>query len=129
MRTLGKPSSPPVASAIALGSLVSDASASCIQVLNRAKGSSRGTMPPSSSGPPISIVMCPRPSSLTPDRVALASHAQNQQDFSDSGVAAYDAGNYQQAFKIWWDLRYEDLAAMRNLAMMLRKGQGVAKDP
>jgi len=47
----------------------------------------------------------------------------------DSGVAAYDAGNYQQAFKIWWDLRYEDLAAMRNLAMMLRKGQGVAKDP
>src|SRR5580704_1982951 len=47
----------------------------------------------------------------------------------DSGVAAYDAGNYQQAFKIWWDLQYEDLAAMRNLAMMLRKGQGVAKDP
>jgi TPR repeat protein len=47
----------------------------------------------------------------------------------DSGVAAYDAGNYEQAFKIWWDLRYEDLAAMRNLAVMLRKGQGVAKDP
>ena len=47
----------------------------------------------------------------------------------DSGVAAYDAGDYQQAYKIWWDLRYEDLAAMRNLAMMLRKGQGVAKDP
>jgi TPR repeat protein len=46
----------------------------------------------------------------------------------DSGVAAYDAGNYQQAFKIWWDLRYEDLAAMRNLAMMLRKGQGVIRD-
>src|ERR1700744_2386362 len=47
----------------------------------------------------------------------------------DSGVAAYDAGNYTQAFKIWWGLRYEDLAAMRNLAMMLRKGQGVNKDP
>lgn len=47
----------------------------------------------------------------------------------DSGIAAYDAGNYEQAFRIWWDLRYEDLAAMRNLAMMLRKGQGVAKDP
>jgi len=46
----------------------------------------------------------------------------------DSGVAAYDAGNYEQAFKIWWDLRYEDLAAMRNLAIMLRKGQGVTKD-
>src|SRR3954470_21433038 len=47
----------------------------------------------------------------------------------DSGVAAYDAGDYQKAFHIWWDLRYEDLAAMRNLAMMLRKGQGVEKDP
>jgi TPR repeat protein len=47
----------------------------------------------------------------------------------DSGVAAYDAGDYQKAFKTWWDLRYEDLAAMRNLGMMLRKGQGTAKDP
>jgi len=47
----------------------------------------------------------------------------------DSGVAAYDAGNYEQAFKIWWDLRFEDVAAMRNLGMMLRKGQGTAKDP
>jgi TPR repeat protein len=47
----------------------------------------------------------------------------------DSGVAAYDAGDYPKAFNIWWDLRYEDVAAMRNLAMMLRKGQGVAKDP
>ena len=47
----------------------------------------------------------------------------------NSGVAAYDAGDYQKAFKIWWDLRYEDIAAMRNLGMMLRKGQGVEKDP
>lgn len=47
----------------------------------------------------------------------------------DSGVAAYDAGNYEQAFKIWWDLQFEDIAAMRNIAMMLRKGQGVARDP
>jgi TPR repeat protein len=47
----------------------------------------------------------------------------------DSGVAAYDAADYEKAFKIWWDLRYEDIAAMRNLAMMLRKGQGTQKDP
>jgi TPR repeat protein len=47
----------------------------------------------------------------------------------DAGVAAYDAGDYQQAFKLWWDLRYEDVAAMRNVAMMLRKGQGTTKDP
>jgi len=47
----------------------------------------------------------------------------------NSGVAAYDAGDYQKAYKIWWDLRYEDIAAMRNLGMMLRKGQGVEKNP
>jgi TPR repeat protein len=47
----------------------------------------------------------------------------------DTGIAAYDAGNYEQAFKIWWDLQFEDLAAMRNVAMMLRKGQGVQRDP
>jgi len=49
-------------------------------------------------------------------------------DFAN-GVAAYDAGDYQKAFKIWWELRYEDLAAMRNLGMMLRKGVGTEKDP
>jgi TPR repeat protein len=47
----------------------------------------------------------------------------------DSGVAAYDAGDYEKAFKIWWELRFEDIAAMRNLGMMLRKGQGTPKDP
>ena len=47
----------------------------------------------------------------------------------NSGIAAYDAGDYEKAFKIWWELRYEDLAAMRNLGMMLRKGQGTEKDP
>jgi TPR repeat protein len=47
----------------------------------------------------------------------------------DSGIAAYDAGDYEKAFKTWWELRYEDLAAMRNLGMMLRKGQGTPKDP
>ena len=46
----------------------------------------------------------------------------------DTGVAAYDAGDYDKAFRIWWDLRFEDLAAMRNLGMMLRKGQGTPKD-
>jgi len=47
----------------------------------------------------------------------------------DAGLAAYDAGDYQKAFQLWWDLQFEDIAAMRNVAMMLRKGQGTAKDP
>jgi TPR repeat protein len=47
----------------------------------------------------------------------------------NTGVTAYDAGDYRKAFETWWELRYEDVAAMRNLGMMLRKGQGVEKDP
>jgi TPR repeat protein len=47
----------------------------------------------------------------------------------DSGVAAYDAGDFAAAYKIWSGIDDVDLAAMRNVAMMLRQGQGVAKDP
>jgi TPR repeat protein len=47
----------------------------------------------------------------------------------DSGVAAYDAGDYPKAYKIWSGIEDQDLAAMRNVAMMLRQGTGVAKNP
>jgi uncharacterized protein len=47
----------------------------------------------------------------------------------DRGVAAYDAGRYEEAYKIWSTIEDEDLAAARNVAMMLRRGEGVKKDP
>jgi uncharacterized protein len=47
----------------------------------------------------------------------------------DSGVAAYDAGDYPKAYKIWSSIQDQDLAAMRNVALMLRGGIGVPKDP
>src|ERR1700742_292263 len=47
----------------------------------------------------------------------------------DSGLAAYDAKDYAGAFKIFSSIDDRDLAAMRNVALMLRKGQGTAKDP
>jgi TPR repeat protein len=47
----------------------------------------------------------------------------------DSGVAAYDAGDYAKAYKIWSAIDDEDIAAMRNVAMMRRQGLGTAKDP
>jgi TPR repeat protein len=47
----------------------------------------------------------------------------------DAGVAAYDAGHYDQAYNIWSGIQNEDLAAMRNMAMMLRRGQGMTKNP
>jgi len=56
------------------------------------------------------------------------SSAEIAADFA-TGVAAYDAGDFEKAFKVWWELRFEDLAAMRNLGMMLRKGIGTQKDP
>ncbi|MEQ1755457.1 MAG: hypothetical protein ABL973_15145 [Micropepsaceae bacterium] len=48
----------------------------------------------------------------------------------DQGVAAYDSGDYQTAYRIWDELaRDNDLAAMRNVAQLLRQGKGVEKDP
>jgi TPR repeat protein len=47
----------------------------------------------------------------------------------DSGVTAYDAGDYAKAYKIWSGIDDDDLAAMRNVAMMRRQGLGTAKDP
>ncbi len=46
------------------------------------------------------------------------------------GVAAYDVGAYKAAFDIWLPLAQQhDLAAMRNVGLMLRKGIGTARDP
>jgi TPR repeat protein len=47
----------------------------------------------------------------------------------DEGVAAYDAGDFAAAYRIWDELaRQDDLAAMRNVAQLLRQGRGVEKD-
>lgn len=47
----------------------------------------------------------------------------------DEGVRLYDAGQYEDAYKIFDGLSYVDAAAARNAALMLRKGQGVEKNP
>lgn len=48
----------------------------------------------------------------------------------NKGVAAYDSGQYEDAFKIFHDLAEDDdLAAMRNVALMYRRGQGVPRNP
>ena len=64
--------------------------------------------------------------------VTAACAAENGQQLADSfnsGVAAYDAGDHERAFKIWSAIADQDIAAQRNVAMMLRKGDGVKKDP
>jgi uncharacterized protein len=60
--------------------------------------------------------------------VSPSSHEEIAATF-DAGVTAYDAGDYQTAYAKWKTIENVDLAAMRNLALLLRKGQGVKKDP
>lgn len=46
------------------------------------------------------------------------------------GVKAYDRGDYASAFEDWLPLaQQDDLAAMRNVALLLRKGLGTERDP
>lgn len=47
----------------------------------------------------------------------------------DRGVALYDAGNLDEAYKVFTSIEDENLAAMNNIAFMRRHGQGTAKDP
>ncbi len=48
----------------------------------------------------------------------------------DRASAAFDAGDYPAAFKAFSKLaKHGDLAAMRNVALMERKGLGTDKDP
>lgn len=46
----------------------------------------------------------------------------------DRGLAAYDHKDYAAAFHIWDGIKDADAAALRNVAVMLRTGQGVRKD-
>jgi uncharacterized protein len=69
----------------------------------------------------------------------LASHSLRAEPFQfvpgdqktfDQATAAYDSGDYKTAFDIFSKLAgHEDLAAMRNVAYMQRKGLGTDKDP
>jgi len=60
---------------------------------------------------------------------ACATEAPTQSRF-DEGTAAYDEGHYKRAYKIFRELADEnDIAALRNVALMERKGLGTDKDP
>ncbi len=47
----------------------------------------------------------------------------------DAGLKDYDAGDFKAAYDKWHTIDDYDLAAMRNVAVMLREGKGVEKDP
>jgi TPR repeat protein len=60
---------------------------------------------------------------------ASAGDPRETKKIFDAGVAAYDARNYAEAFRLFSSIDDRDLAAMRNEALLLRNGRGVAKDP
>ena len=48
----------------------------------------------------------------------------------NKGLVAYDRGDYARAFEFWLPIaQTDDLAAMRNVALLLKEGKGVEKDP
>jgi len=48
----------------------------------------------------------------------------------DEAAAAYDRGDYAKAFVIWKELADDgDIAAMRNVGQLYRRGLGVERDP
>ncbi len=52
-----------------------------------------------------------------------------QEVIFDSGIAAYDAGDYALAFETWLPIAQTgNMAAQRNVAHMLRQGLGVEQD-
>ena len=63
---------------------------------------------------------------MPPSEVYVPGNAQAFQ----AGVDAFDAKDYAKAYAIFSELAaHDDLAALRNVALMQRKGLGTAKDP
>jgi TPR repeat protein len=60
---------------------------------------------------------------------AVAHDGEELKSIFDQGVSAYDSGKYEEAFQIFKSIDNEDVAAMRNEGVMLRKGIGTPKDP
>jgi TPR repeat protein len=60
---------------------------------------------------------------------ATAHDTDELKSIFDQGVSAYDAGRYEEAFRTFKSIDGEDVAAMRNEGLMLRKGIGTEKDP
>lgn len=61
-------------------------------------------------------------------RATAADSEDPTRDVFDHAVRLYDAGNYEEAYRIFRSIDDENLAAMHNVAFMRRNGQGTARD-
>ncbi|HWD48747.1 MAG TPA: tetratricopeptide repeat protein [Rhizomicrobium sp.] len=97
---------------------------SCVAFSDNARAQDSPPALPSDQKPAITI---PDPPQAYPPAPIV--QPGNQAKF-DQGLAAYDAKDYDTAFKIFSELADDyDLAAMRNVALMERDGLGTDKDP
>lgn len=79
---------------------------------------------------PLAILTCFLSATLPACAAENANIVPGDQKTFDEGAKAYDEGRYEEAFKIFSKLAdNEDLAAMRNVALMERHGLGTEKDP
>ncbi|HWA30668.1 MAG TPA: tetratricopeptide repeat protein [Rhizomicrobium sp.] len=83
------------------------------------------TAPPAQALPPASSKA---PDAATP--FVITHPIPLDQKKFDEAAAAYDAKDYDKAYKLFTELADEyDIAAMRNVALMTRDGLGTKKDP
>jgi TPR repeat protein len=62
-------------------------------------------------------------------RPAVPPTPGDQQTFNQ-GTAYYDSGDYAHAYQVfYWLAEHDDVAAMRNVGLMKRRGQGTPRDP
>jgi len=67
---------------------------------------------------------------LPQDSRPVAPPMPGDQQMFNQGTAYYDHGDYVHAYQVfYWLAEHDDVAAMRNVALMKRRGQGTARDP
>jgi uncharacterized protein len=67
---------------------------------------------------------------LPQDTRTLAPPVPGDQQMFNQGAAYYDRGDYAHAYQVFaWLAEHDDVAAMRNVALMKRRGQGTPRDP
>jgi len=92
----------------------------CVSLAARAQDATPTSTAPPATPKPNGDVEAPVPMTPVP----------GDQNKLDEGLAAYDAKDYDKAYKIFSEMADDyDLAAMRNVALMRRDGLGTDKDP
>ena len=82
------------------------------------------------STPILGDVPFPTEENSQPNGEKGAPPTPGDQAMFNQGAAYYDRGDYTHAYQVFYYLAdHDDIAAMRNVALMKRKGQGTTRDP